>query len=225
MSNDESLPILTKDKNILTFWEDVKPDTLASAKSGKAEFATVLMMRVRVPGANKGDQTYEVDTVYPEEYPHPIHGKLRKNDLVYKQFGSYIEDYKKSAGSPQALDGTPIEKWALVNKSQAMTLKHIGVHTVEALATLKDNDNAISAIGMGGRKLVQQAVDWLVSSKDNAVAMQAQDDARKVQAQLDDLSAKFNDLAEAFEVLPEDAKKVVKEHIAKKHQKQTKQAA
>lgn len=224
-SKDESLPILTKDKNILTFWEDVKQDTLASQKANKAMFASILMMRVRVPGSNKGDQEYEVDTIYPEGYPHPIHGAMRKNEPIYKQYGEYIEAYKKNAGSQQALDGTPIEQWALVSRGQAMTLKHIGVHTVEALATLKDNDNAISAIGMGGRKLVQQAADWILSVNSNAAAMQAQEEARKTQEQLNELQGKFNELADAFEALDEGGKEKIKAHIAQKHKRNTKQAA
>lgn len=209
--NEESQPILTDEKTVLVFWEEAKPNGLVIG-----QYNRVLMCRVTVPGDNKSAVEYMVEEEFPEAHPHPVFGKVRKNEITYKRFGKYIEAHKgRTAGTVQA--GTPIDAWPVVNRAQVAMLKHNGVYSVEALAGLTDSQ--IAALGMEGRKLVQQAKDYLATAANSQAAMEALERERKTEERFGALESKFNDLAEAFEALPEEAKQQVKAHIGRKHQK------
>jgi len=151
---------------------------------------------------------------YPEEYPHPIHGKVRKNPLVYDRFGKYVDDYIAKGDGPDVVTGTPIEQWPMVDVRLAALLKHNGVYSVETLAMLSDTN--ASNIGMGVRALVQKAKDWLQAATNSALAMEAQREKRAVQDQLDALRIQMETLADAFAELPSDAQAQVKASIAKR---------
>ena len=207
--NDESPPVLTHERNVLVFWEDVKPNGLH-----QGQYNRVLMVRVSAPGDNKSSAEYWVDEEYPEAHPHPSFGKLRKNDLIYQRFGKYIEEYKGRTDKTVAA-GTPVEAWPVINRAQVAMLKHNGVYSVEALGGLTDSQ--IANLGMDGRKLVQQAKDYLATAANSQAAMEALERERKTEARFAALEEKFNDLAEALEALPEEAKQQAKAHLAKKH--------
>lgn len=211
--NNESQPILTHERNLLTFWEEAKPNGLGGDKAGRVLFDKVLFVRISTPG-DKSEVTYEVKRDYPEEYPHPIHGKARKNPLVYDRFGKYVDDYIAKGDGPDVVTGTPIEQWPMVDVRMAALLKHNGVYSVETLAMLSDTN--ASNIGMGVRALVQKAKDWLQAATNSALAMEAQREKRAVQDQLDALRIQMETLADAFAELPSDAQAQVKASIAKR---------
>jgi len=211
MNPTESLPMLTEDRNILIFWEDAKPNGLHVG-----QFNSVLMMRVEVPGDNKSKPEYMVEEIYPEAFPHPIHGKVRKNDLIWARYGKYIERYKGSVeGTVQA--GTPIEAWPMVSRAQVAMLRHNCVYSVEALAGLTDAQ--IVAIGIDGRRLVQQAKDYLSASANSQAAAESQDRERKMETRFAALEENYNSLAEALEALQPEAKEAVKAHLSKRGKK------
>lgn len=208
----ESKPMYTHEHNVLVFWRDVAQNELASAQSGKPEFDDVLYVRVTSPGS-KDTNVFEVERNYAEGFPHPIHKKKRLNKAVYDKYRKYIDQYVAD-GAVIVTEGTPIEQWALVTARQALTLKHNGVHSVEALANL--SDSAIAAVGMGSRALVQKAKDWLAQAQNSATAMQAQEQARRTQEQLDYLRQQMADLGEALNALPPEAKAAVQEDLKKR---------
>lgn len=211
---EESTPILTPENNILVFWEDTVQDGLASTKKGMPVFAQTLKMRVSVPGDNKAFVEYEVERTYDPEYPHPIYQKMRRNEECHKAFGKYINDYKGRQAGPQTISGMPIEQWPLINRSQAANLRHNGVYSVEALATL--SDAALPGIGMDARKLVQQAKDYLATAKNSAAAMEAQARERRTEERFAALEEQHRALAEALASLPEAAQATVQDHLAKR---------
>jgi hypothetical protein len=214
MSSNESQPILTQDKNILTFWEDVVPNGLAGSEAGRVIFDKVLWMRVTVPG-DKSEITHEVERSYPEEYPHPIFKKLKKNEVAYAKYGKYIEDYKaRMSGGGTVEAGTPIDHWSLVDTRMAANLKFHGVYTVESLASVHDGNAA--NMGMGIRELRQKAIDWLTTAKDTAASMATEERNRKLQSQIDELREQYSNLAQVLDDLPEDAKKVARENLGKR---------
>lgn len=220
---DESLPILTHDRNILVFWEEPKQCGHASRTTGKVMFENTLMMRVSVPGDAKNNVEYWVQVSYPEGYPHPVYGKMRKNDAITQQYGKYIDDYLKRQGGPAEISGTPIEQWPMLTRAQVANLKHNGVYSVEALEGLTDQN--IAAIGMDGRKLVQQAKDWLASARNSAAAMQAQERERKTEERFRALEENYSQLAEALSELPPDEQAKVQQSIQKRRGRPPKVAA
>ena len=211
--NNESLPIVTHERNLLTFWEEAKPSGLASDKSGRIHFDKVLFVRISTPG-DKSEVTYEVKRDYPEEFPHPIHGKLKKNPLVYERFGKYIDEYLAKQGGPEVVTGTPIEQWPMVDVRMAALLKHNGCYNVETLAMLSDTN--ASQIGMGVRSLVQKAKDWLQAATNSALAMEAKDRERRMEERFMALEEKYNVLAESLMELPTEAQGQVQAAIQKR---------
>ena len=91
-----------------------------------------------------------------------------------KQWAAY------QAGNEQAQDGTPLEQWPLLTRSQVEELKYFGVHTIEALATMPDSN---SQNFMGMNKLKQQAKDHVEAAKSNApiLALREENEAQAAQ--------------------------------------------
>jgi hypothetical protein len=206
---EESIPIVTRDKNILTFWEDVNEHP----RDGQMMFDKVLFMRIRTPG-DKSEMIHEVDREYPEGYPNQVYGKIKKNKALYERFGEYIEKYKRERETGIVVEGTPIENWPLLDVRRVALLKHLGIFSIEQLADL--NDSAIPSIGLGARELIQKAKDWIRQSKDAATAMQALERERAVNSRFDALQEQLNELAEALNELPAEARAQVQDSIQKR---------
>lgn len=215
MFQDESPPMFTHEKNMVSFWEEAKESGLASTKAGRAMFDRVLMMRVTAPGM-KSDTLYEVEREYPEGYPHPIHGKVHVNADIYRRYQQYVDEFKKR-GAQTATNGTPLEQWALMDRRTVMQFKHNGVHNVEGLASL--TDVAMSSIP-GSRAWAQKAKDWLAQAANSAAAMQAQEQNRHMQTQLDQLREQLATLGEALNALPPDARAQAQDVIKKRGRQQ-----
>lgn len=61
------------------------------------------------------------------------------------------------------LDGTDIRNWPVLSPAQVKTLQAMNIRTVEALASC--TEEAIMRLGMGGRALKQQAMDYLQNAQ------------------------------------------------------------
>jgi hypothetical protein len=66
----------------------------------------------------------------------------------------------------QPHEGTPLEQWAPLTKSQVLTLKAINIHTVEQLAAVSDTN--LHNVGMGARALRDNAISFLQQAKDGS---------------------------------------------------------
>ncbi|KDC22988.1 hypothetical protein AZ20_4208 [Bordetella bronchiseptica E014] len=73
-----------------------------------------------------------------------------------------------SRGLEQAQEGTPLEQWNMVTRSQVKELKYVGVTTVEALASVSDGN--IQRLGPGYSQLRRNAQAYLESSASDAKA-------------------------------------------------------
>lgn len=65
----------------------------------------------------------------------------------------------------QVVSGTPITEWTALTKSEALELKSLNIHTVDALAALPDT----SLTWLGARERREQAKAFLERAKGNAV--------------------------------------------------------
>lgn len=174
---EESIPILTQERNMIFLREDV----IEATRKSQICFDRAIMVRIAVPGDNKCDVEYKAKVYYQEENPHPMHGKVWKNEDVYRRFGKYLDEWEEKNGQISA-NGTPIESWPMVTKTQAHMMKYNGVHTVEMLSGLTDGQ--LPPLGQNARQLVQQAKDW-IESKKNASHM------AQIAAQKEELEARF----------------------------------
>lgn len=196
---------------LVWFWEDAKPYT---SKKGQQCFASILMMKVVVPGDNKSEIIHEVESVYQADQPHPIFGEKRENKETLGRFAKCVADYKARQGGPAALNGTPIDKAPWLNRAMALTMKHNGIHTVEDLAGL--SDSAMERVGMGARGMVQKAKDFLEASAKTAADMQLQDQLRALQGQIDRQQKQLEDLGDVFAEMPPEVQAQAKKSLAKK---------
>jgi len=89
--------------------------------------------------------------------------------------------------------GTPITEWPVVSKSQALNLKAMSIHTVEALAEV--SDNALN--WLGARELREKARSYLAAAAGGAALSQAQAENAALRADIEALKAQFADLAES----------------------------
>lgn len=206
-----SPPMYTTEKNTVQFSEDVTQNEVATNKAGRAMFDKVLRIHVMVPG-QKDVMTYEVEREYPDGFPNAVYGKVRVNEGIYKRFKLYVDEYKKN-NATQAVSGTPIDRWTLVDVRMAATFKHIGIHTVEALAAVTDSN--IANLGMGGREWVRKAKEWLQDANNAAAASEARAQAAGLQAQLAAMQEQLDAFGKAFEVLNPDEQAKVKAELGK----------
>lgn len=138
-------------------------------------------------------------------------------DLDRKRFP---QAYKAFQGREQKVTtGMPIEEWAPINRSFAMTLRATHIHTVEALAEV--HDSQIDRLGSNARELRAKAKAWLSDAKNSAASMEAaarekalQDQLAAMQAQIAALSA-----GKPAPVAQGPAPEVAAAAIAKAHEK------
>lgn len=152
----------TDDGNaVLRFFEEAPKNNFLSEQQGVPIFDTALMCEVITPGQNASTLTIELERTLNSVAGLDEDGKRKvKRTGQYKRFEKQIEAYKGKTGE-YVDDGTPIQTWAQIDRGQAMTLKALGIHTVEALASVADS--ALQNLGHGGRTLRDQAVSYLTS--------------------------------------------------------------
>ena len=66
------------------------------------------------------------------------------------------------AGHETPVTGTSIKLWPILRPALVNTLLDINLRTVEDIANA--NEESVGRIGMGGRLLKQQAIDWLAAA-------------------------------------------------------------
>ena len=81
----------------------------------------------------------------------------RVNDGHRDRWPKQYEAFKR--GQEMAIDGTPLEQWPILKRSQVMELKALGLYTVEQCAAMADT--AVQKIGMGGARLRELAGAYL----------------------------------------------------------------
>ena len=79
------------------------------------------------------------------------------------RFAEHYRKYK-AREEQQAVEGTPLEEWPAITRSQCEELRFLNIRTVEQLAAVSDS-NAQNVMGINGLK--QKAKDFLESSNAN----------------------------------------------------------
>lgn len=210
---EESIPILTHERNMIFLREDV----IEAVRKGQVCFDRAIIVRIAVPGDNKSDVEYRAKVYYQEENPHPINGKVWKNEDIYRRFGKYLEEWEEKSGH-MAANGTPIEMWPMVNKTQAHMMKYNGVHSVEMLAGLTDGQ--LPPLGPNARILMQQARDWIESKKSASHMAEVAAQKQELESRFASIEARLFEKDEVLSamdaVLSDDQKSAVKAEVVKR---------
>jgi len=149
-----------------------------SEQAGRQIFKDVPFIWIRFPGDRTRERRRRVDMVGKD-------GAIPDPDRFPKQWSAF---QRKHA---QVQEGTPIEQWGPISKSQALTWKGMNVHTVENLAAVPDS--VLHQLGHGARVLRDKAIAWLKSTADSAETLRL---AAENQALKDDIAMLKEQVAE-----------------------------
>jgi hypothetical protein len=103
------------------------------------------------------------------------------------RFPKAYDAFKRRETAP--VEGMPIDQWAPISRSVALTLKAMHVHTVEALAAV--HEGHIDKIGGNGRQLRAKAQAWLAEAQTGAEAIRLAAEKTALQDQLASLQAQI----------------------------------
>jgi hypothetical protein len=121
------------------FFVDQVQDMVASENQGRPIFREEERVEIIMPG---------------NPHTRPV---ARVSDEHRQRWPREYEAFK--AGLEICPDGTPLEEWPILKRSQVMELKALGFKTVEHIRDM--DDLAIQRIGMGGRRLKELATGFL----------------------------------------------------------------
>lgn len=157
-------------------------DKKASKEAGRQIYRDVEFVKILVAGDAKTECEQKVTDDHRLRWPH------------------HYEQFKR--GLEQVVEGTPLEEWPQIGRSQAINLKVANILTVEHLAEVPDT--ALQSLGMGARDLRAKARAYIERAKDSAAAdrQAAENQALKdqialLQAQISEMQERFGDAGDA----------------------------
>lgn len=151
-----------------------KVNTAKTAAAGYEVFEEIEFVKIRVPG----DRHFE--------YFQPA------TDSHRRRFPKAYHSFKERTEGRAGIVGMPIEQWPAVNRSQGMTLKGAGIHTVEELAAVGEQN--VDRLGLNGRELRDRARTYIATAKDTAEAQRIAAERDALQAQLKAMQAQIDGL-------------------------------
>lgn len=121
------------------FFVDQVQDNVASEQQGRPIFRDEERVEIIMPGNAQTRFVAKVNSEHTQRWP--------------KEYEAF------KAGFEISPDGTPLEEWPILKRSQVLELKAIGFKTVEQVRDM--NDHAIQRVGMGARMLKESALVFL----------------------------------------------------------------
>lgn len=170
-----------EDANVFVeFVEDAVHQAFESERAGRAIYKQVAFVSIIFPG-DKNKKVYRP-----------------AKDTDKQRFAREWAAYEK--GQSAVLEGTAIQQWPLISKSQALELKYMGFFTVELLANAGDHQ-----LGnlMGGLALRKQAQTWLAKAKDDSVYTKLVAENEKLKSDNEALKAQNENILSRLDALEE----------------------
>lgn len=164
---------------VLFYMESIE-DKEASEKEGRPIFRDHEFIKIMPPGDKNTVICEPVNDEYRMRWPNQYNAF--KNQQV------------------QVNDGTPLEEWPILRKSQVMMFKAVNVHTVEQLANVSDQN--LPNLGMGSREFRDKAIAYIETAKTGAVPAQAQNRIIDLERQVEALTNQLAGLKEAVSETP-----------------------
>lgn len=162
------------DSNLFVqFFVKARKNNAKSETEGKPAFDNVEYVRILLPG----DKNTEVI--------RPAHDGDRER--FARQYAAF------QAKRDQAMEGTPIEQWPVMDPATVEMCKEVKLFTVEQIAGL--NDQQIQKLGMGFRELQKKAKAFLAFAKDTALPQKQAAEIERLAADNADLKRQLAELA------------------------------
>jgi hypothetical protein len=146
------------DVHVEFFSDPVKHET-KSREAGRPIFTDAEFVRIRWPG----DRNREL--VAPANQPSVRNPDTNEWLTYIDRYPRHYEAFKQNATFIG--EGAPIEEAPFLTKAQVAELKAVNIFTIESLAGL--SESSMSKLGMGARKLMDQAKAYVEKAKDSAL--------------------------------------------------------
>jgi hypothetical protein len=160
---------------LVRFFKHPKLNDTRSAEEGRPIYEEIDYIQIMSPG-NK-------DSIVQ-----------RPADAMDKQrFAEHYAKYQARGSDGEHLDGTPLEDWPGITRSQCEELKFFNIRTVEQILHTADS-NAQNIMGFG---LLKQKAEAYLNDADANAAKQALADQKRENAELRALITELNDKIDA----------------------------
>jgi hypothetical protein len=156
------------------FFVDQVQDMVASENAGRPIFREEERVEIIMPG---------------NPHTRPV---ARVSDEHRQRWPREYEAFK--AGMEMSPDGTPLEEWPILKRSQVMELKALGFKTVEHIRDM--DDLAIQRIGMGGRRLKELANGFLDDAERMAMTSQLSAENQRLTEEVSALRRQVTEMGE-----------------------------
>ena len=174
----QGTPNVGDDQLAVKFEYKAKEDKEKTLAAGRPIFKEVVYIDIRVPGSRGG-------VVRP----------IRAGDK--ERFPAHYAAFMARQDQP-TLEGTLLEEWPGIKRSQVEELKFMRIHTVEQLAGMNDGSSAAGLMGV--QVLKSKAKAYLEHAKDNAAAQAlvlAEERNKEMEAKLEAMEEKLSALLAA----------------------------
>lgn len=161
------------------FYMGTRQDHAASEAAGRPIYHEIEMVEVFLPA-----------NIYNR--PH-----LLVTDMEKGRWPTEYEQFRK--GQEQSGDGTPLEQWSILNRSQVLELKAIGFGTIEDLA--QAGDATLGRLGMGGRRIRDLAKAYMEQSEGMAPLTKMAAENEKLRDQAEQQGYQIRELNELLSKL------------------------
>ena len=155
------------------FFIESIPDELATAREGRPIFRDQERVELLTPGNSLNVPVQIVSNEHRTRWP--------------KQYEAFRQGQEMSA------DGTPLEQWPILKRSQVLELKAMNLMTVEHVRDM--NDHATQAF-MGGLRLRQLAKSYLDDAEAGAALSKATADNERHLSAISELTRKLEEQGE-----------------------------
>lgn len=170
--------MISENGALVEFYQGSVQNKSKSASAGRPIFEDRVFVRIQTPG----DTRTVIDRI--------------ATDQDRQRFARALSIFER--GIQITAEGTPLEEWPQITRSQVNELKHVGVLSVEVLAEVSDAN--IQRLGPGYTQLRLRARQYLEASADDAQATAAAREREALEERvrlLEEENAALRDRAEA----------------------------
>lgn len=154
--------MITEDNALVEFTRDAVQNRVKTDEAGRPIYDEFDFVTIMTPGDTK--------TV--------VYRKATEQDKqrFSKAWGLY------SRGLEQVVEGTPLEQWAGISKSQVKELQYVNVRTVEQFVGVSDAN--VQKLGPGYMQLQKRAKQYIDAAKGEAAATAAARENEKLREEM-----------------------------------------
>ena len=142
--------------NLVRFRWETEKNNGASERVGRPIHDKVLKVFITSPGITTQEMVHVVErhVWQPDDAP----ALVKTNHEIKARFGELLDAWKNNTA--ESLTGTPLSELKALDVAWVASLREMGIHTIEALASIQDGH-----LQMGVRPLREQAKAYLEQAK------------------------------------------------------------